>query len=289
MARLSAIQLTSVTNVDENLATIRRIISTLPTAVEHLVLLPECCLFFGGKDQQQLTLAKQDKQKQRLVPALASIAKDFNITLVAGTIPVLADLPLENMQNNIKHSALKFYNRSCVFLPSGELVAHYDKMHLFDVEVNDNEKNYCESTTTQAGKSPTLVSLPFAKLGLSVCYDLRFGELYRYLSTHGADIITVPSAFTQETGKAHWQTLLQARAIENQVYIVAAGQVGVHQNGQKTWGHSMIISPWGEVLSCCKTSEGFASAKFDADFIAKLRSKMPVQKHNQFTVAVKCK
>jgi deaminated glutathione amidase len=277
MVRLSAIQLNSVPDVETNLATIRRLVAQLPPAEQHVVLLPECCLYFGSKDEQQLSLAKETLENKRLQHLLAQLALDFNITLVAGTIPVLAE------------NGTKFYNRSCVFNPDGSLVSYYDKIHLFDVQVNDGEKNYCESNTTQAGQVCEVVDLPLAKLGLSVCYDLRFAELYRHLTTQGAEIITVPSAFTQVTGKAHWQTLLQARAIENQVYIIAAAQQGQHQNGRQTWGHSMIINPWGEILACHQLGEGFASAEVELSDLHAIRANMPVSEHNQFTLLFKSK
>ncbi|MBL4908655.1 MAG: carbon-nitrogen hydrolase family protein [Alteromonadaceae bacterium] len=280
MARLTAIQLNSVTNVDENLAKIRKILKEVPQTEQHLVVLPECCLFFGGKDQEQLLLAEQDQQNQKLVAALASIARDFAVTLVAGTIPVLAP-------TNKSKALVKFYNRSCVFSPAGQLIASYDKIHLFDVKVSDKTKAYRESDHTQAGSHTTVANIGFAQLGLSVCYDLRFPELYRQLQQQGADIITVPSAFTKVTGKAHWHVLLQARAIENQVFVIAAGQEGVHQNGRETWGHSMIISPWGDILAIKDVGEGFVSAEVELSNIARIRANMPVATHNQFNVQLK--
>jgi len=291
MIRLSAIQLTSTPDVKDNLNRIKKILTELamlPHAEQHIVVLPECCLFFGGKDKDQLILAQQDSTKNELIQNLAQIAIDFKITLVAGTIPVLVDNTLTK-QNN------KFYNRSCVFSCSGELLDWYNKIHLFDTtfidKANDDGKNtatnYRESTYAQAGEEIKVIDTSFTKLGLSVCYDLRFPELYRQLRQTGADIITVPSAFTQVTGKAHWQALLQARAIENQVFIVAAGQQGRHNNGRETWGHSMIISPWGEIIACHDYGEGFASVEVELSEISKIRASMPVAEHNQFTVIKK--
>jgi len=282
MVRLSAIQLTSVTNVEDNLTTIRRIIACLPVATEHLVVLPECCLYFGSKDDQQLTLAKETAENQQLVGVLSQIAQDFNITLVAGTIPVLTA------------AKTKFYNRSCVFSPDGSMLGCYDKIHLFDTLFQNKQKkdevnNYCESQYTEAGDKAQIITTPFAKLGLSVCYDLRFPELYRYLTGQGAEIITLPSAFTKVTGKAHWQTLLQARAIENQVYIVASGQTGIHKNGRETWGHSMIINPWGDILACHEQGEGVVSAEFSREKLLSVRASMPVADHNQYIVKLKVK
>lgn len=279
--KLSAIQLNSKANVEENLSVIAKQLATLTQQcnrdntkalnknnveqVEHVVVLPECCLFFGANDRGQLLLAKQTEVSNELVIALANLAKQYKVTLIAGTIPLLAA------------EGDKFTNSSCAFNTQGKLIGRYDKIHLFDVNVDDNEKNYCESRFTQAGKHACIVKIPFAAIGLTVCFDVRFPQLYQKLTALGADIITVPSAFTRVTGNAHWQTLLQARAIENQVYIIAAGQEGVHENGRETWGHSMIISPWGEVLACLDKGEGIISSDFIPQEIKRIRTSMPLR------------
>lgn len=286
MIKLSAIQLNSKANVEHNLAVIAQQLQILvnnPVSaqgtnngtiakscsakdnIEHIVVLPECCLFFGANDTAQLTLAKKSYENNELQQRLCALAMQFNVTLIAGTIPLLTD------------DGNKFTNTSCAFNAKGELIGRYDKIHLFDVNVADNEKNYCESRLTQAGTEYCLVDTPFAKIGLTVCFDLRFPQLFQQLTKMGADIITVPSAFTRVTGKAHWQTLLQARAIENQVYIIAAGQDGVHENGRETWGHSMIISPWGEILTCLEEGEGIISCEFNPNEIERIRTSMPLK------------
>ena len=267
MVKLSAIQLSSAANVEANLAKIAELLSKITAAqddTQHLVVLPECCLYFGSKDSEQLDLAKTTAAGNDLRLALAELAKKFGVYLVAGTIPLLAP------------SSTKFTNSSCVFNPDGELIGQYDKIHLFDVNVSDSTKSYCESRFTQAGKEISVVNTDFANIGLSVCFDLRFPNLFQQLSIAGADIITVPSAFTKVTGKAHWQTLLQARAIENQVYIVAAGQEGVHENGRETWGHSMIINPWGEIENSIETGEGYISVEYQKQEITRIRQNMPL-------------
>lgn len=288
MVKLSAIQLCSVPDVDQNLMAIERQIEKLLASeqldntnidttdrVEHIIVLPECCLFFGGQDAQQLSLAKATITSMDLMTKLSTLAKKYAITLVAGTIPILAAC------------GNKFTNTSCVFSPMGELLGQYDKIHLFDVNVNDNEKCYQESRYTQAGTSVTVINTLGLNLGLSVCFDVRFPSLYQKLSQLGADIITVPSAFTRVTGKAHWQALLQARAIENQVYIVAAAQEGIHANGRETWGHSLIISPWGEIINCLEQGEGIITTPFNPEEIIRVRTAMPVQNHNKFKVELK--
>jgi len=277
--KLSAIQLNAKPNVAENIQAIAKQLAQLTANYcndEHIVVLPECCLFFGAADKAQLQLAKDSKQLKNgfvsiLQQELSKLAKKYRVYLVAGTIPLLSNESETAAQCN------KFTNSSCVFSPSGEILGRYDKIHLFDVNVQDNAKNYCESRYTQAGSKPCLVNTPMANIGLTVCFDIRFPALYQTLNMLGADIITVPSAFTRVTGKAHWQTLLQARAIENQVYIIAAGQEGVHENGRETWGHSMIISPWGEILACLEEGEGLISSDFNPEEIKRIRAIIPLK------------
>lgn len=281
--KLTAIQLCSVPNVSENLAQIdeqlskasdvnsSNALSSNGGVKHHLVVLPECCLFFGGKDKQQLELAQNAEQVELMLSGLADIAKRYQCYLVAGSLPLMPSAESD-----------RFVNASVMFSPEGEIVAQYEKLHLFDVEVDDNEKSYRESTYTQAGQRIQTAQLPFAGVGLSICYDLRFPELYRQLAQAGASIITVPAAFTRPTGVAHWQALLQARAIENQAYIIASGQEGIHANGRETWGHSMIISPWGEILAQLPTGVGSISADYDDNLVQQIRKSMPVAAHNRF-------
>ena len=268
--QLCAVQMCSSTSVEENIADIAQQLATLDQDKQQLVVLPECCLFFGGKDKAQLLLAEQDQIEHRLTSQLAALAKRFNVFLVAGSIPVQSKV------------AGKFTNTCVVFSPEGLELGSYDKLHLFDVAVADNEKSYCESRYALAGERVSVVDIADVKLGLSICYDLRFPELFTQLAQQGAKIISVPSAFTRVTGAAHWQTLLQARAIENQVYIIAAGQEGVHLNGRETWGHSVIISPWGEILAQKDTGKGIICANYNEQELLKVRQAMPVAAHNRF-------
>ncbi|MGB0938654.1 MAG: carbon-nitrogen hydrolase family protein [Colwellia sp.] len=285
---LSAIQMTSVVDVDKNLETVSAYLKKITTAHQgsHLVVLPECCLFFGGSDRQQLELAQKNGQvsiddngqlkstHNRLVNALSALAKAYRVYLLAGTIPI------------INETADKFTNSSLLFSPEGYVETRYDKIHLFDVDVspqtksehahNKTEHVYRESKYTQAGSAAKVTALPFAQLGLTVCFDLRFPHLFNALTQAGSEIITVPSAFTRVTGKVHWQTLLSARAIENQVYIIAAGQEGIHENGRETWGHSMIIDPWGEILACLEHGEGYITVPFDANELERIRQSIPL-------------
>jgi len=275
MVRLTAIQLTSVPNIDENLFVIEQQLAQLAKCDDHIVVLPECCLFFGGRDKEQLALAEQTYAEQNLKLALSTLAKKYAVNLVAGSIPVL------------QPEVQKFTNTCFVFSHTGKLLTQYDKIHLFDVEVADNEKTYLESRYTHAGKNIVCTQVAGVTLGLSICYDLRFPELFRQLTTLGANVISVPSAFTKVTGAAHWETLLRARAIENQSYIIAAGQQGIHVNGRETWGHSVIIDPWGEIVA--QIAEGIGSISVDVDFakLDEIRRTIPVNKHNQFMTKLK--
>lgn len=272
--KLSAIQLCSAPDIDTNLVNIEQQLAQLPKVEHHLAVLPECCLYFGGKDKDQLSLAQSADLARQMSEGLAALANKFQLYLVAGSIPVA--------NGDSESTNPRFANTSILFSPTGEQLNQYQKIHLFDVEVEDSEKSYRESRYTQPGNRVAFSQLPFAGLGLTVCYDLRFPELFRQLTKQGADIITVPAAFTRVTGKAHWQALLQARAIENQVYIVAAGQEGIHANGRETWGHSMIISPWGEIIEQLPTGAGTISANFDVALVNKVRTNIPVAKHNRF-------
>ena len=276
-ARLSAIQMHSVPDVDENLQALRliliKLVSEFGNNQEHLVVLPEACLYFGGKDKAQLSFC-EDLGQGHMQASLAQLAKDFSIYLLAGTIPLNSD------------EANKFTASSLLFSPQGEYLSDYQKIHLFDVDVDDNEKSYRESLFTTPGEKVVMTQLSSIKLGMSVCYDLRFPELFRSLRVLGANVIAVPAAFTKVTGNAHWQPLLQARAIENQVYMVAAGQVGTHKNGKQTYGHSMIVNPWGEIVAIKEEGTGYISIELEPELISKARADIPVHTHNQFSVTL---
>jgi len=272
MVSLSAIQMCSKPSAADNLKTIEGFLQTLTVSSEHIVVLPECCLFFGGSDKDQLNFAIETHKSNFAINALSSLAKQYCVYLVVGSVPMLVE------------GTQKFTNTTLVFAPDGELIQHYDKIHLFDAQVNDSEKTYLESTYAKAGERLSVASTKSTQIGLTICYDLRFPELYRQLRMLGADIITVPSAFTATTGEAHWQALLQARAIENQVYIVAANQQGIHANKRETWGHSMIISPWGEIKACAPEGESIITVTYSPEELARVRQAMPVMEHNKFTV-----
>jgi nitrilase len=171
-------------------------------------------------------------------------------------------------------------NRCCVFGPEGQAVGHYDKLHLFRYTNNAGE-DYDEGRVLDAGDTPVALDLGGWRTGLSICYDLRFPELYRELMTPPCDLLSVPSAFTYTTGRAHWELLLRARAVENQCYVIAAAQGGRHDNGRRTWGHSLVVDPWGEVLALCEEGEGLAMADISRERIDEVRRQLPALTHRR--------
>ncbi|AOT10310.1 amidohydrolase [Pseudoalteromonas luteoviolacea] len=231
-----------------------------------LVCLPEAWLAFCANGSDTFNVAKSS---DLWIDKIAKLCKEKGIWLSAGTIPIQA-------------TSRKYYAASCLFNDQGQLVAQYNKIHLFDADVSDKSKRYRESDFTEAGSQVVVVDSPFGRLGLSVCYDMRFAGLYQVQREQQANILLVPSAFTTVTGKAHWLPLLQARAIETQCFVIAAAQVGLHQNGRETYGHSVIISPWGEVLDDSMLSLQPIQRQLDFTELYDIRHTMPVFKHNRF-------
>ena len=270
--QLTALQMSSRPDPQDNLTTVAKLLERLPAARPQLVVLPEAFCCFGAGDRAQLDMAEtyQDGEIQR---QLASLAKAHGIYLVAGTIPIAA--------------GERFSAASLLFGPDGSIVNRYDKIHLFDVDVADNTKKYRESKWTKPGTEVVTAATDLGVVGMSVCYDLRFPELFRALRQAGSDIIVLPSGFTQVTGKAHWHALVRARAIEQQVFIVAPNQVEQHDNGRETYGHSIIVSPWGEILVEQEQGEGIISASVDLADVESIRKQMPVAQQNQFEVVQK--
>ncbi|APD84837.1 amidohydrolase [Alteromonas sp. Mex14] len=267
MVNLVALQMTSTPNVEENLDIVAREMAAANIAKDSLVVLPECFACFGGKDKGQLEVAevKGDGAIQR---CLSSLAKQHQCYIVSGTFPVKTENPD------------KFSAACMLFGPSGELLADYRKIHMFDVSVNDNTGSYKESATTEAGSEVVTVQTPIGNIGLAVCYDVRFPGLFTAMGD--IDILVLPAAFTQRTGEAHWHALLQARAIEKQCFVVAPNQSGVHANGRETYGHSIILSPWGETLAERDCETGLVSANVDIAARETIKQNMPVAEHNRF-------
>lgn len=282
---VAAVQMVSGADVAGNLLTAGRLIAEAANAGAALVVLPENFAVLDGGPLAQYAEREGDGNGQ-IQTFLAAQAASHQIFLVAGTIPLISR-PVQASAdgNNAAEASLLTDGRvrpaSLVFDPQGNQIARYDKIHLFDVEVADKQATYMESRSFEPGDLVVAVDTPIAKLGLSICYDLRFPELYRRLQGLQVELITVPSAFTQVTGAAHWEVLLRARAIENQCYIVAANQGGVHNATRETFGHSMIIDPWGEVVACLAKGEGVVHAAIDLDNLHELRRRMPVARHRR--------
>jgi len=234
-----------------------------------VAVLPENFAFMGAHERDKLAVAEV-AGRGPIQEFLTQAARRLGVWIVAGTVPVKTADP-----QRVAAACL-------VFDAGGAAVARYDKIHLFDVDVPQGD-SYRESSTTAPGTAAAVVvDTPVGRLGLSVCYDLRFPELFRSLVAQGAEVLAVPSAFTERTGEAHWETLLRARAIENQCYVVAPGQVGAHPGGRRTWGHSLIVDPWGRVLAQHATGEGVIVAPLPREPLLKLRQGFPVLSHRRF-------
>ena len=273
--RVAAIQMVSTPTIEQNLSAAARLISQAAERGAELIVLPEVFATLEGLSP----LAEVGEIAHPAIPSLgatplqdflASQAAKHALVIVGGTIPLLSREDGSVIEDGRVRAS------SLVFNAQGERVARYDKVHLFDVQVSDAQAQYSESLSYEAGSELACVEVEGYQVGLSVCYDLRFGELYRQLVTLGAQLITVPAAFTAVTGAAHWEPLLRARAIENQCYIVAAAQGGRHSETRETWGHSMIIDPWGVVLDCVNTGEGIAIADIDLARVDDIRLRMPI-------------
>ena len=265
---VAVIQMTSCANVLKNLKKIETLLALASSKQVKLVVLPENFAFMGLNEADKLAVAETYRNGP-IQLAISEMAKKHRLWIVAGTIPIASDDPA------------RCYASSLVFNAKGECVLRYDKMHLFDVQVSASE-SHKESNSTCAGTQLKVIDTPVGRVGLSVCYDVRFPEFYRQLREMGADILIVPAAFTFDTGKVHWHTLLKARAIENLSYVVAANQGGEHQNGRKTYGHSMIVSPWGNIESSCSESEvNIAIAGIDIEGMMRTRETFPCLNHRK--------
>lgn len=262
MNRIAAVQMISTPVVADNIATARRLVSQAARDGAGLVLLPEYWPILGMHENDKLAVAEQPGAGP-IQDAMASLARELGIWLIGGTLPLVA--PVTG----------KVLNTLLAYDPKGNPAGRYDKIHLFGF--TRGEESYDESRTIAAGRDVQVLETPFGRVGLSVCYDLRFPELYRALGS--CSLIVVPSAFTHTTGQAHWEILLRARAIENQCYVLAAAQGGRHPNGRRTWGHSMLVDPWGEVMAVLPEGEGVVSGELDPARIAAVRGNLPALRH----------
>lgn len=276
---VAAVQMVSTADVAANVEAAGRLIADAAAAGAALVVLPENFAVLDGGPQAQFAEHEGDYGAQ-LQGFLSAQARQHGVTLVAGTIPLLTR-PMRPDQSVELLTDGRVRPASLVFDRNGVIIARYDKMHLFDVEVSDKQSRYAESDSFEAGESVVAVDTETGRLGLSICYDLRFPELYRRLFNERVELVSVPAAFTRVTGEAHWEVLLRARAIENQCYVIGAGQGGVHNERRETFGHSMIVDPWGRVLDVLEYGEGIVVANMDLPALHALRRKMPVFSHRR--------
>jgi len=269
MTICAAIQMASGPQVSANLLEAEKLIAEAAAAGAKLVALPENFAIMGMHELDKVNVREADGEGP-IQDFLSAVAKKYRVWLVGGTIPLAAAAP-----DKVRAACL-------IIDDQGQRVARYDKIHLFDVSVPDSAEEYRESDSVEAGDQFCVVDTPFGKLGIAVCYDLRFPEFFRTMSPDYIDLFIIPSAFTAKTGAAHWEVLLRARAIENLSYVLAPNQGGFHKNGRQTYGHSMIIDPWGVVLDCYKTGSGFVSGNIDKNRLEKTRASFPVLEHRRY-------
>jgi nitrilase len=276
--KIAALQMVSTPRVADNLATARRLMAEAAAAGARLVALPEYFCLMGHSDRDKLGIAEPPGSGP-IQQALADAARELGLWVVGGTLPISCGAAEPG-------DTPRVWNSSCVYAPDGRLAARYDKMHLFR-DQTDREQ-YDEAKVLRAGDRPVAFDIEglaprSLRVGLSVCYDLRFPELYRALSfmpgASPCDLMLVPSAFTYTTGRAHWELLLRARAVENQCYVMAPAQGGTHENGRRTWGHTLIVDPWGEVLAVRAEGEGVVSAELDLTRLEAVRRQLPALAH----------
>lgn len=266
--RAACIQMRSTTEVAPNIAAASELIRDAAAQGATFIATPEMTNLLDirpGQARSKIALEADDA----CLKALSRLAKDLSVTLLIGSLAVA--LPDER----------RFANRSYLIGPDGGVLSSYDKIHMFDVEVGDGQ-SYRESRAYRAGQTAALVKTPFGQIGLTICYDVRFPHLYRQLGQAGADIVTIPAAFTQVTGAAHWHVLVRARAIETGSFILAPAQGGRHDDGRETFGHSLIVSPWGEVLAeAAGQAPGFILADLDLQDVTKARARIPALHNDQ--------
>ncbi|USD41512.1 carbon-nitrogen hydrolase family protein [Vibrio sp. SCSIO 43135] len=273
MESVGLIQMTSGPEPLQNIAYIEQEVTRLAEQGAKLIVTPENALVFGNK--QDYHLCAEPLGSGELQDRLSQLAANNKIWLLVGSMPIAT-------LNGVTTTSL-------LFNPDGRLTAHYDKLHMFDVDVEDGHKRYRESETFSAGNQVVTAETSLGILGLSICYDVRFPHLYSELVQKGAQILIVPAAFTAVTGKAHWETLLRARAIETQAWVIAVNQTGVHPCGRETWGHSMVISPWGEVILSLAGETASAITEIDLAIVEDIRKNMPVGQHTRFENTFKTK
>jgi nitrilase len=267
----AAVQMASGPAVGANLLEAGRLVKQAAAAGAKLVVLPENFAIMGMTETDKLGVAETDGSGP-VQEFLAGAAERHKVWLVGGTMPMRAG------DGRVRAACL-------VYDDQGRRVGRYDKIHLFDVVVPGTEETYRESQTIEPGTEPLVLDSPFGALGVAICYDLRFPELFRRMAQKGLDLLAVPAAFTARTGAAHWEILVRARAVENLCYTVASNQGGFHLNGRETFGHSMVVDPWGKVLASLPTGAGVVCAEIDRERLAQVRASFPVLEHRRLHCA----
>ena len=273
MTMVAAIQMASGPNVQANLDQAEKLIAEAVAQSVALIVLPENFSFMGKTERERVAVAEVDGDGA-VQKFLSAQSKKHGVWLVGGTVPLKTE------------DANKIYSSCMLFNDQGERVARYDKIHLFDVHLEESNESYTESETTLAGDQTVVVDTPFGRLGLAICYDLRFPEMFRTMMNQGMEICAIPSMFTAQTGRAHWEVLVRARAIENLCYVIAAGQGGYHVSGRETHGNSAVVSPWGLVLNHMGKGAGVVSAKIDLQYLHTTREHFPVLKHRRLACQI---
>jgi predicted amidohydrolase len=268
--KIAAVQMVSTPDRDRNLEAAGRLIAQAAAGGARLVALPEYFCLIGRRDADKLEIAEADDGQGPIQRFLGEAARRHGLWLVGGTMPIA-----------VPGRADRVRNTCLVYGPDGARVARYDKIHLFAFD--NGRERYDEGRVLEAGETPATFQAGNHRVGLSVCYDVRFPELYRALGRAGAscDLLCVPSAFTHTTGQAHWELLLRARAVENQCFVLAPAQGGLHENGRRTWGHSMIVGPWGDVLDVLPEGEGVVWGELDTQRLADVRLQLPALAHRR--------
>lgn len=273
MSVAAVIQMTSSPDVEANLATARGLLERAHAQGAALAVLPENFAIMGRREADKVAVAEPGGEGP-IQAFLGHCARELGMWIVGGTIPVRD----EAEPGRVAAASLVFDER-------GRCVARYDKIHLFDVDIPGREERYRESATVVPGAQPIVTTTPLGRLGMAVCYDVRFPELFRLLQAQGAEVFSLPSAFTAPTGRAHWELLVRARAVENLCYVLAPAQSGTHDNGRETYGDSMIVDPWGQVLArVAEAGPGLAVAEIDRTLQHELRGRFPALAHRKFQV-----
>lgn len=263
--KMAAIQMVSTPDWARNRDSAARLITEAVGQGAQLLALPEYFCIMGRDDSDKLVLAEVDGEGP-IQAFLSDTARQHGVWLIGGTLPMRAQ-------------GRRARNSCCVYAPDGQRAARYDKLHLFAFD--NGTEHYDEAVTLEPGQEAVAFEMQGHRVGLSVCYDLRFPELYRALALPPCDVLSVPSAFTYTTGRSHWELLLRARAVENQCYVLAAAQGGRHENGRRTWGHSMIVDPWGEVCAVLPEGEGVVVADCRPERINEVRTQLPALQHRR--------